>query len=510
MHRHRSTWLAPLLILALSSTACSSDDVETTTTTPTTTTTTPSYDPVFQPGPCDAERVPPAPAVVECGTLVVPEDRSAPTARQVRLPVAIVKASVEPKQPDPIIYFSGGPGNSGLSSAKTWSKLPLDPTRDVMTFDQRGTGTSEPSLECAEVDDATYALFETADPPADEAPAVEAAFAACHTRLTDSGINLSMYNTPTVADDVEDLRIALGVERWNIFGISYGTTVALEMLRSHPGAIRSAVLDSVYPTDITMGPLVFDDAERVFNTLVDGCAKDAGCAAAHPDLRAELQRAVDLLDAKPYALDINVGDRVVKGLFTGTDLIGGLFNSFYDETLIPLLPLFIGTVAGGNFGILDSVAQEGIKTLTRAADGQTASVDCADRQRLVDRDRLAENIEKFPLYGLISAARPIPQICPDWEVDSVEPAFNTMPRTEVPTLVFGNEYDPVTPPANSERTAKELGDQATFLFFPGLGHGATGAAACPAATFRSFVADPSRAVDASCAAAMPPPAFVSG
>jgi len=517
MRRAPSTLIIIVLTLVLvSANSCASDSDDagspTTSAGPSTgpsTTAAPNYTPVFETGPCDAERVPAAPAVVECGTLIVPEDRSQPDVRQVRLPVAITRASQEPKKPDPIVYFSGGPGSPGLSAAKNWSKVGLDPTRDVITFDQRGTGASQPSLECAEVDDATFKLFETADTPVEERPAMLAAFTACRQRLVAEGIDLNQFNTPQVGNDVADLRTALGIGDWNIFGVSYGTTVALEMLRSHPQGVRSAVIDSVYPTDIGMGPADFPEAERVFGVLADGCAKDAACNAAYPDLRALLTTAVDRLDATPYSLDIDVGDRVVKGLFTGTDLIGGLFNALYDTELIPLLPLFISSVAKGNVGILDAVAQSGINALTKAAEGQTASVDCADRQRIIDQAQIQANIEKYPLYGLLATARPIPELCPSWQVDSVDPAFNTMPETTIPTLVFGDEYDPVTAPKNSERTAKALGAAATFVLFPGLGHGATDAHPCPLSIFQAFVTSPTDAVDTACVATMPPPKFTA-
>jgi pimeloyl-ACP methyl ester carboxylesterase len=164
-------------------------------------------------------------------------------------------------------------------------------------------------------------------------------------------------------------------------------------------------------------------------------------------------------------------------------------------------------VAHGNVGLLDGVAQDGISFLVTAAEGQSASVDCADRQRLVDRDALATAIAEHPDDALIVGARPIPQICPTWDVPSVDASFNHVEPTKVPTLVFGDEYDPVTPPADSERTARELGRAATFVRFPGLGHGASGEP-CPRSIMQAFVAHPDAEVDTGCVAAMGPPRFV--
>jgi pimeloyl-ACP methyl ester carboxylesterase len=434
-------------------------------------------------------------------------DRTKPGGAKVGLPVAILKASTDPKLDDPVIYFSGGPGDAGLQSSAAWNEIGLARTRDVITFDQRGTGASTPSLECPESDEATLHSFETALPPAQEAVPIKAALQACRARLIAAGVDLDTYNTPTVADDVADIRTALGIRSWNLLGISYGTTVALEMLRRHADGVRSVLLDSVYPPDAQFGSATFNEADRAFNVLVDGCTKDPKCKQNHPDLRGELTRAVQRLNAKPRRLDIRLKDRVLKGNFTGTDLIAGLFNAMYDSDLIPLIPSFIKAVANGNVSILDSVASEGLRSLTSGADAQTFSVECADRQRLIDMNGLQAQIDAHPLYGVITAVRPLPQMCPDWKVASVDPAFNTLLPTKVPTLVYGDEYDPITPPAGSERTARALGPAATYVWFPGLGHSALRARPCGLQIYQAFLDHPGAPLDTSCAAALGPPKF---
>lgn len=475
-------------------------------------TTDVTYSPRFVTVDCDPARVPPPPAKVDCGELVVPENRSKPAGRQVRLPVAIVRASSTPRHPDPIIYFSGGPGYGGLQAARRWAALPLVTDRDIITFDQRGTGGAAPNLDCPEVDSAIFGMFEMAEDPKVEGVAVERAYLACRRRLIGEGIDLGSYDTVEVANDIADLRRALDIDEWNIFGISYGTTVAMEMLRAHPDGVRSAVIDSVYPPDVQLGAATFEDADRVFDVLVAGCAASEVCSHSHPDLRGEFRAAVDRLNAEPFSLDVDLSNsggrqKVLHGRFTGTDLVAGLFNALYDTQLIPFIPFFIGQVAQGNVDLLGEVAQDGISFLVGPAEGQAASVECADRQRIVDQNQVRRQIDAHPDYGLIAAARPLPHICPEWSVPSTPAAFNRIAPTDVPTLVFGDEYDPVTPPDNSRRAAEALGPAATFVLFPGLGHGATGAAPCPLAIFRSFVTNPAEPLDTSCVASMPPPAF---
>jgi len=301
--------------------------------------------------------------------------------------------------------------------------------------------------------------------------------------------------------------------RISVIAHSYGTTVAMEMLRAHPDGVRTAVIDSVYPPDIQLGVATLESAERVFSLLIDQCAASVSCRELHPDLSAELVIAADRLNKAPFELDVEIptsdGEpRVIHGRFTGTDLVAGLFNALYSKDLIPLLPFFIGEVARGNVELLSGVAQDGIDFLVSPAEAQAASVECADRQRLVDRNQLRRAVEEHFAFSAITALRPLPQICREWAVPSAEPAFNRITPTEVPTLVFGNEFDPVTPPEQSRHAAEELGDAATFVWFRGLGHGAVGDSACPTSIFGAFVADPEAPLDTSCAEAMPSPAFV--
>ena len=133
-----------------------------------------------------------------------------------------------------------------------------------------------------------------------------------------------------------------------------------------------------------------------------------------------------------------------------------------------------------------------------------ASVNCSDRAAFPG-DVLA-TVAARPEYGaLLTGSKPN---CARWGVAPAPPGFNDPVTTDVPTLVLADEYDPITPPADSRATADALPD-ATFVEFPGLGHGAVFSTLCPEAVYKSFLTDPS-APDTSCVASMGPPAWVVG
>ena len=226
--------------------------------------------PPFEPGAC-AFPLPPSrtAASVRCGALVVPENRDEPTGRTLRLAVAVFKNPSATTASDPIVYLSGGPGGSALEYLRyTFDPLfaGLSPSgRDVVVFDQRGVGVSQPALDCA---------LETGT--LDD-------WLSCGERLRATA-DLGQYHTAWNAADVNDLRIALGYDRINLWGASYGTRLALDVMRDYPQAVRSVVLDSVYPPDVDLQVDAPANAQRAFDHLFASCAAEASCAAAFPDL----------------------------------------------------------------------------------------------------------------------------------------------------------------------------------------------------------------------------------
>lgn len=504
----------PLLLASLLSVAaCTSggqDDDDTAGDASTTTGTVASvvYEPSVEPADCD-DAVPDDP-MVECGVLTVPIDRTDPDAGDVLLPYAVLRSPVAEPQPDPIVYFSGGPGGDGREIAAFLLEIGIaGGARDVIVFDQRGTGASTPSLDCSEADDSAWRLLGAADDPAPELAIADDAVARCRARLVDAGVDLDAYDTPTTAADADDLRRALGIERWNLFGVSYGTTVALEVLRHAPEAVRAVVLDSVYPPDRPADASVLvENAQRAIDTLIDGCAADAACAAAHGDVGARLVALVDSWNADPYELTVDDASGQPRHLvITGYDVIAGLWNAMYDSELIAVLPSLVQPLLERlpiAEVVVEQLATAGIEQLTDSAEGVALSVDCADRQHLGGppaADVLADRPEFASLLTLGGVRN-----CELWDVESVDPSFNLPVTSDVPALVLGTEYDPITPPADARRAARTLRGS-TYVELPGLGHGAVFAHECPRSLLLAFFDAPGGELDTQCVETMRGPAW---
>ncbi len=479
------------------------------------------YEPVYETVPCDGElfagRFDGLEGVrgvdrdrFECGTLTVPEDRTRPDGRDVVLPVATLRADAPDKQPDPYVYFSGGPGDAGIEAGVRVLAAGLVPTsRDFIFSDQRGTGRATPSLYCPNVIEHEYRRFETTDPPEAEDAAGTTEHEECAERVR-AGADLDQYDTPTTARDVDDLRVALGLDEWNIFGISYGTAVAMEVLRSHPEGVRSAVLDSVFPPSAEGDDTEFAElVDGAVQTLVDGCLDDAACAERYPDLEADIGTVIDDLNESPHRLTYvdHEGQERTANL-TGDDVLEAAFGAMYDSSLIPLLPSFVAMLRAGDTTPLDLIAERLPASQIGISDLAYDAVQCADRAAIMETTTRDELAEDQPRAVRVLGAPELPAFCDTLGVERVDEGFREVPVTEVPTLVVAGEYDPVTPPSYARGAAEDLGDAATFVEFPGIGHGATRSDPCAMAIFHAFLDEPTAEVDTTCVGEMTGPEWV--
>jgi len=442
------------------------------------------------------------PTGAACYRIEVPADWSEPDGATVSLPIAVLPAAAATRQPDAIVAPAGGPGFDGVSAADGYSTSPLRAARDIVLYDQRGTGRAEPSLECPERDAAWKANLQRDAPFAVERAAIVDGLAACRRRLEAAGIDLGDYDTEASVRDLDAIRAALGYDRWNLLGISYGARLSLAAMRSTPEHLRSVILDSVY--DVTGGGLAAEaaSAERAFAALADGCAADPTCHAAHPDVAATMNAVRDRYNATPIQVDVDLEDAAgpQHWVITGDDAMAGLFNALYDASLIPVLPSILDALAAGDTSIVPALIRRGVAFATGAADGMQMSVDCADNAGLGEAADAAAIADPGRTRLIVTSA-----LCSEWPVPATSPTFNQPVVSPVPALVLAGAYDPITPPAGTRAVAERL-PHATFGLWPNRGHGVTGDP-CALQVEAAFLADPDAPVDLGCVAQVPGPAF---
>jgi len=206
--------------------------------------------PAFEESPCDVPNAANVAAGLRCGTVHVPRDYAHPESGTFALSVVIAKSARQPALRDPVIYINGGPGEPLTMYAAYQAQKPYAAQRDLILVDQRGIGRSEPDL-CRDLNRRLLdeSIVFLADRTQDAKARLRTTYMSCHDEAVKRGIDLADFGTPTTAEDIDQVRQALGIERWNVYGESYGTTVAMTLMALHPDTLRSVVLDSVYPPD---------------------------------------------------------------------------------------------------------------------------------------------------------------------------------------------------------------------------------------------------------------------
>lgn len=464
--------------------------------------------PTLEKVPCDEKSF--APAVpadavgVDCAVLEVPEERAAGSDRKLELPVLILRSLAPGPATEPIVYLSGGPGDRASDSAAQFIASGRGGRHDLVLVDQRGTGRAKPDLNCPEVERVLWANLDTTDDVREESGRLSAPYGACRDRLGRSAV-LDAYRSTESAHDVNDLRLAMGVGKVDLLAVSYGTAVALEVLRLHPDAVQSAVLDSVVPPWLNGD--ASETADRIddsFARLIGGCDSDPACHAEYPDLRQALLDVRARLDASPHRVlfQDSQGESRVANL-TGADVVRGIVQALYDTSLIPLLPGFIEQLRNGDTAVLDAVGAGLLGTAADAPEGLAASVTCAERGSTTDSDELDRLAKEHPLAAPLLA----PSICKGLDVAEVDRSFRTVRSAKVPTLVLAGQFDPATPPAGSRDVSAKLGPASVFAEFPGVGHGVLGSGSCASGIVQRFFDSPAGSQDTSCAQTLPAPAW---
>lgn len=456
---------------------------------------------------------------VTCGYLQVPEARNdTRNENVVRLHVAIFASESANPVPDPLIYLEGGPGGDALEAVPFVFEerfAPFLADRDLIMFDQRGTGYSQPSLDCPEYKELSLDLLDQVLPPAEEERQFLEAMGACHERLVDEGIDLGAYDSAASAADLNDLRQALGYEAWNLLGISYGTRLALTTMRDYPQGLRSVVLDSTYPPEVNIVAETPANFDRAMDVFFAACAADEGCNEAYPDLHEVFLDLVDQVDAAPITVSVfhALQRQQYEARLAGDDLIGVLVQGLYSEEIIPLLPQFIYDTAAGEYDLLSALLSNLIVSDEFISIGVNFSVQCQEEvpfATAADAQAAAEAYPELESYFETSATsgETAFAVCALWNVPPAPALENEAVHSDVPTLILSGELDPITPPAWGALVDDDL-TNSTFFTFPGLGHGVSVAGECPRSVVSNFLADPSSPPDAACIAALSGPAFVT-
>ncbi len=349
----------------------------------------------------------------------------------------------------------------------------------------------------------------------------------CKNRLVDQNIDLSAYTTVENAADIDDLRQGLGVDTWNLFGGSYGTDLALSVMRDYPEGVNSAILDSVFQPEISAGKDNSISYQNNLDEIVARCLADADCGAAFPNLAADINAAAANVTQDPIPFGVENAE-IVFG--DGGLNINILSLMFIFEEANPSLPAWINGLASNDPAVRAATAENFAQTVlgleleaapTDArgrrsyeqrglpsvaaffSDGFYLSVTCAEEFPYRDNSAITRTSDTVWSPELLDAATiDFFPTCDIWDVAAEDPIVTEPVTSDIPSLVLASDTDFQTWPEWSRKAAETL-PNSTLVEFEQVGHVVALNDGCPASIAAEFVENPTAVLDTSCVDELP-------
>lgn len=418
------------------------------------------------------------------GVFEVYENRALGSGRILGLDVVVLPALSDEPAADPIFQLAGGPGQAATGFGARLANSPLRRERDIVMVDQRGTGGNH-RLACSSVDDPQRYLG-----PVFDVEEMRACLAELQQRA-----DLTQYSTGNAMDDLDDVRAALGYERINLIGGSYGTRAALIYMRRHPEHVRSAVLNGVAPISFKNPLFHARAAQDALDRIVAECAGDPDCNAAFPELAAELEAIFTRLTEEPADVD---GLTLTRDAFAET-----LRTMTYYSSGARAVPLALHRAFEGDFSSFVELGLRTNRSIRRQlAFGMLLCVTCAEDVDRIDPDSIPE-LTAGTYLGDGRVRRQI-EVCSFWPRSELPEDAGEPVRSAAPTLLLSGELDPVTPPSFGAEAASHL-PNSLHLVVP-ASHGVGGA--CIGGIIAEFLDEGSVAeLELDCVESMRLPAF---
>ncbi len=384
-------------------------------------------------------------AQVQCGKLEVPENYKKPDGDKIAVNFAVLPAIDDSEYKTPLMFLAGGPGQAAVELATGLNRVfrEVRKTRDIILVDQRGTGKSSPlSCEFEAVDNVYSSLPDALNPQ--EVKDCVAQFKG----------DVTQYNSENAIRDFDAIRAALGHEKLNIYGGSYGTRAGLVFMRMFPKSLESVVLDSVGPIEVPIG-MFGQSGARSFNLLIDNCKNSESCNKAFPNLADEFQAVKVRLAKAPASIDIlhpRLGTPT-KLVIDDTKFTGNLRFQLYGMEGRSMVPLVIHQAFLGNYQpLVGLMARTEGEQLVYT--GLLFNIVCnEDMPRLSVADKTADANNNFDGKDSQLAWD---MVCPFFPEYRPSEGFYQSVTADIPTLILSGNLDPVTPPSNGEYSAKSL------------------------------------------------------
>ena len=350
-------------------------------------------------------------------------------------------------QPDPLFILAGGPGQAATDNLKFLARVfaQVRRDRDIVMVDQRGTGGSN-RLACDLYGETVQGHLRDLLP----LEAIRGCLPQWQTHA-----DLRFYTTDIAMADLDEVRTAMGYERINLFGTSYGTRAAQVYMRQYPNRVRSVIMKGVTPITVPLTAPMARDAQRAFDILCQDCAADPVCQAAFPNLKQEFQTVFERLE---HEVETELPDaagkkeRVMISRATIGPTIRTLLQSIEGAAKIPML---IHEAFNGDYTPLSAATLSIRRSFPKGVSiGMFLAVSSAEDVAVSDAKSIARESETTFLRDdyfkqLQRAAEILPR-------KTMPADYHAPVRSEIPTLLISGFCDPATPPSGAEEVARHL------------------------------------------------------
>lgn len=398
---------------------------------------------------------------IEYFYLQVPENWEKPEGKKIKIAVAVLKSlSKDNSNPNPVLYIEGGPGAGGTESIGNWVKHAVRENSDIVFIDVRGTGNCLPKF-CPELGEKFLEILaKNQSSTLDEQQKTIAAM-SCRQNLLNQNIDLTSYNSASIAKDLNALKIALKYTNWNVYGLSYGTYSAQVYASLFPLDIKTLILDSSisdikeyynHNTSNYMSSL-----KKVF----DQCKNDPDCNQKYPNLEGTYFKIIEDLTKKPFT--VNVKKKIIStGKFTynAEDFKIAIQQSLYRKKLIEVLPLLITEFDKRNSNTLSAL----VASFAGSLGLDYGVYYCMSCNEAIPNNSISEfnnDALKFPkLKGGLSFYKSDFFVCDKWnsglKTSQTVNDLSGLSDLQAQVLVFSGEFDPITPNSNGKSTVEKF------------------------------------------------------
>jgi len=444
---------------------------------------------------------------IECGYLSTRREQGTSIFR---LPVVIIRDSFWHNSQHPILNVAGGPGASAWLDEDSINQFWLptieknDWQHDIVLYDSRGTGLSQPALHCEHYFENSLLVLSQNLTPEKEAQRGYALLQQCYQQLARNKQHLlALRHLGTIrnANDIADLASLLPIDSWHLYGTSYGTRLALEVVRAYPDKVASMILDSVYPQEIdgeeTMPDLYLDAVSK----MLTACKNEPTCELQYSQLQKKLYTILRRLQDKPITLTLEYNKGPVEFVVTPSRFFSLLYDAGYDINSVVTVPNVIQSLYADNRSALHYLAQGSLDMMLDKSFSNPVymEVECNENE-IKNQQAYIDNInEKYLYYPVLkrwqlSALND--DFCTIWGKEESSASFHQAVITNKPTLILAGQLDSATPVKWSKAVAERL-PNSEYHEFQASGHAVLFNVPCAKKIVRRFL-NPKNGYPAGC------------